>query len=143
MKIGDLAKAAQCTVETVRYYEKEGLLPAPARTAGNYRSYGAGHVERLRFIRNCRALDMTHDEIRALLGFMDQPTRNCCDVNRLLDAHIGHVDVRIEELAKLRAQLVELRKQCASPAEISACGIIQGLSAMDTGPKAEQQTHLR
>lgn len=57
MKIGELALAAQCTVETVRYYEKEGLLAEPARTSANYRSYGAAHVERLRFIRNCRALD--------------------------------------------------------------------------------------
>ena len=64
MKIGELAQIAQCTVETVRYYEKEGLLPSPARTAGNFRLYGLGHVERLRFIRNCRALDMSHDEIR-------------------------------------------------------------------------------
>lgn len=142
MKIGELAKVAQCTVETVRYYEKEGLLSAPARTAGNYRSYGANHIERLRFIRNCRALDMTHDEIRALLGFMDEPTRDCCDVNRLVDAHLGHVDARIDELMKLRNQLVELRKQCASPAEISACGILQGLTAMDTEPKSERQTHL-
>lgn len=70
------------------------------------------------------------------------PTRDCCDVNRLLDAHIGHVDVRIAELMKLRNHLVELRKQCASPAEISACGILQGLTAMDTKPRSDRQTHL-
>ena len=67
MKIGELADMAQCTVETVRYYEKEGLLPAPARTTGNFREYGAEHVDRLCFIRNCRALDMSHSEIRTLL----------------------------------------------------------------------------
>ena len=67
MKIGELARAAQCSVETIRYYEKEGLLPAPLRTDGNYRDYGPGHIERLRFIRNCRALDMAQEEIRQLL----------------------------------------------------------------------------
>ena len=77
MKIGELAQVGQCTVETVRYYEKEGLLPAPARTAGNFRQYGPIHVERLRFIRNCRALDMTHDEIRALLVLIEQPASDC------------------------------------------------------------------
>lgn len=68
MKIGELAQVAQCTVETVRYYEKAGLLPETPRTAGNFRVYGPGHVERLRFIRNCRALDMSHEEIHTHLG---------------------------------------------------------------------------
>ncbi|MGL6014243.1 MAG: MerR family transcriptional regulator, partial [Shewanella oncorhynchi] len=67
MKIGELAQAAQCTVETIRYYEKEALLPEPARTNSNYRDYNQRHLDRLSFIRNCRALDMTHQEIRALL----------------------------------------------------------------------------
>ena len=62
MKIGELARLGQCTIETVRYYEKAGLLPPPGRTGSNYRHYGDAHVARLRFIRNCRALDMTHDE---------------------------------------------------------------------------------
>lgn len=64
MKIGELAQVAQCTVETIRYYEKEGLLAAPTRTSGNFRVYGPEQVERLRLIRNCRALDMSHDEGR-------------------------------------------------------------------------------
>ena len=87
MKIGELAQIAQCTVETVRYYEKEGLLPAPARTVANYRSYSNAQVDRLRFIRNCRALDMTHEEIRTLLGFIDQSTGDCGVVNQLLDGN--------------------------------------------------------
>lgn len=102
MKIGELAQASQCTVETMRYYEKEGLLPIPARTEGNYRSYGSAHVERLRFIRNCRALDMTHQEIYVLLGLMDQPGSDCGAVNELLDEHITHVDVRIAEFSQLK-----------------------------------------
>ena len=85
MKIGELARLAQCSVETVRYYEKAGLLPPAARSDSNYRHYGDAHVARLRFIRNCRALDMTHEEVRALLGLVDQPENSCSGVNRVLD----------------------------------------------------------
>ena len=64
IKIGELARRAQCPAQTIRYYEHEGLLPEPIRTAGNYRVYSRAHIERLSFIRNCRSLDMTLDEIR-------------------------------------------------------------------------------
>ena len=142
MKIGELAQVAQCTVETVRYYEKEGLLSAPARTRANYRSYGELHVERLRFIRNCRALDMTHAEIHRLLGLMDQPAGDCGGVNQLLDEHIAHVDVRMAELFQLKQQLSELRQRCQSDQAMDACGILQGLASMETEPRHERQTHL-
>lgn len=142
MKIGELAQVAQCTVETVRYYEKEGLLAAPARTAANYRSYGDAHVDRLRFIRNCRALDMTHEEIRALLGLMDQSADNCGGVNQLLDEHIAHVDVRIAELSQLRQQLSQLRQRCQGVQAVDACGILQGLASMETEPRHARHTHL-
>lgn len=95
MKIGDLARVTFCSVETVRYYERAELLPAPARSSGNYRLYGSAHVERLRFIRHCRSLDMTHDEIRTLLAFRDAPDKECNEVNALLDEHIGHVPVEV------------------------------------------------
>ena len=142
MKIGELAQIAQCTVETVRYYEKEGLLPAPLRTAGNFRDYGTEHLERLRFIRNCRALDMTHEEIRTLLGLIDQSTGDCGVVNQLLDEHIAHVDVRINELSQLKQQLNELRQRCQSEQAMDACGILQGLAAMEAEPRHERHTHL-
>ena len=105
MKIGELAKAARCTPETIRFYEKEGLMPDAERTDSNYRNYTDVHVERLRFIRNCRALDMAHDEIRALLQLTDTPADPCDSINSLLDEHIGHVDARLAELTHLRDQL--------------------------------------
>jgi Cd(II)/Pb(II)-responsive transcriptional regulator len=142
MKIGELARVAQCTVETVRYYEKEGLLSAPVRTAANYRSYSAAHVDRLRFIRNCRALDMTHEEIHALLALMDQPANDCGGVNQLLDAHINHVDVRIAELSQLKQQLCELRQRCHSVQAMDACGILLGLASMETEAMHARHTHL-
>ena len=69
MKIGELAAASDTVVETIRYYEREGLLPEPARTESNYRTYGDVHLARLQFIRYCRGLDMSLDEIRVLLRF--------------------------------------------------------------------------
>lgn len=142
MKIGELAQAAQCTVETIRYYEKEKLLPEPARTASNYRIYDNRHVERLCFIRNCRALDMTHREIQSMLRFLDTPTSDCMEVNRVLDAHIDHVDVRMAELRKLKEQLKALRQCCWGERDMKTCGILQQLSEMETTPPQERNTHL-
>lgn len=142
MKIGELAQAGQCTVETVRYYEKEGLLPAPGRTSGNFRVYGAEHLERLRFIRNCRALDMSHEEIHTLLSLADQPAEGCGAINAVFDQHIAHVDERIRELVQLKQQLGTLRLRCRSEQAVQQCGILQGLAAMETEQKQERHTHL-
>lgn len=132
MKIGELARKAHCSAQTIRFYEKSGLLPEPGRTQANYRHYHDGHLERLRFIRNCRSLDMTHDEIRALLSFMDEPQDDCAPVNALLEEHIEHVSIRLAELDRLRGQLVELRQRCHQTRDVPSCGIIRGLSTMDT-----------
>ena len=142
MKIGELAQVAQCTVETIRYYEKEGLIDEPERTAGNYRKYSSSHAERLRFIRNCRALDMTHNEIHALLGLMSHPLDDCGAVNHLLDNHIGHVDERIAELQHLKQQLDALRKKCQLEREIEVCGILHGIAIMGAEEKSQRNTHL-
>jgi Cd(II)/Pb(II)-responsive transcriptional regulator len=142
MKIGELAKIAHCTTETIRFYEKEGLLPEAERTEANYRSYTAKHVERLRFIRNCRALDMTHDEIRALLRLTDAPADGCGSINALIDEHIAHVDTRIEELKQLKVQLTTLREQCHGEQAVEDCGIVQGLNEMDVSATRVRHTHL-
>ncbi|MES2251275.1 MAG: Cd(II)/Pb(II)-responsive transcriptional regulator [Pseudomonadota bacterium] len=135
MKIGDLAKATNTPVETIRYYEREQLLPAPARTDGNYRIYDDEHTQRLGFIRRCRSLDMTLDEIRSLLKFRDAPQEDCGEVNQLLDDHIGHVASRIAELKTLEKQLKALRLQCGGPESASACGILQELDTAALSPE--------
>jgi Cd(II)/Pb(II)-responsive transcriptional regulator len=142
MKIGELAKIAHCTTETIRFYEKEGLLPEADRTEANYRSYTARHIERLRFIRNCRALDMTHDEIRALLRLTDAPAEGCGAINTLIDEHIAHVDTRIDELRQLKAQLSTLREQCQSEQAVADCGIVHGLADMEVSAPRSRHTHL-
>lgn len=127
IRIGDLAKMTGCQVETIRYYEREALLPKPRRTSGNYRVYGQPHVERLSFIRHCRSLDMTHQEIRALLELRDNPGTNCAEVNELIDAHIAHVSHRITELKRLQSQLRGIRGLCAQEKTVSDCRIIKQL----------------
>ena len=134
MRIGELASRADCPVETVRYYEKAKLLPVAPRSAGNYRLYGQAHVERLQFIRNCRSLDMTLDEIRALLRFCEAPDRNCEAVNDLLDQHIGHVLERVAELKVLERQLRELRRLCGKPSAARDCGILNQLACAGDTP---------
>lgn len=128
MRIGELAKRADCTVETIRYYEKEDLLAAPRRSGANYRDYSAPHLERLAFIRRCRSLDMSLPEIRTLLAAIEQPGGDCGPVDSLLDEHIEHVAARIAELAALKAELSAIRAHCAGRQPASACGIIESLS---------------
>lgn len=144
MQIGALAKRTGCQVETIRYYEREGLLAEPERSEGNYRLYNAEHVERLIFIRNCRALDMTLDEIRSLLRFKENPRDNCSSVNDLINEHIQHVRTRINALQALEEQLNDLGRRCAVEQAIGDCGILQRLTDIDvadTLPEAAD-THV-
>jgi Cd(II)/Pb(II)-responsive transcriptional regulator len=137
MKIGALAEATGTPVETIRFYEREGLLPPPARAENNYRLYLPAHVERLAFIRQCRNLDMTLDEIRALIQFREAPAQDCGEINTLLDEHIGHVVQRIRELRALEKDLKALRARCTSPNAVADCGILDGLDrAAATSPTA-------
>lgn len=142
MKIGDVAIRTNTAIQTVRYYEQIGLLPPPARTASNYRHYDASHVARLEFIRRCRALDMSLQEIRALLGFCDAPQSDCCEVDALLDRHIEHVQTRLAELQALHTELRQLRRVCRAPGQAGACRILQSLRTPDA-PRARVRGRAR
>ena len=142
MKIGELASATATAIETIRFYEREGLIPAPNRSAANYRSYEAAHVERLAFIRRCRSLDMALDEIRALLQFKDQPGTDCGNVNSLLDAHINHVTDRVRELRALEKELVALRARCDSTEAGADCEILKELSLPSTKGRPATRPHV-
>ena len=144
MRIGTLAKDTGTPVETIRFYERVGLLPAAARADNNYRLYTAAHAERLGFIRHCRNLDMTLDEVRALLGFKDAPQQDCGEVDALLDAHIEHVAARIRELHALAAELKLLRARCGKPHAADKCGILSGLDSAAAGAaKGASRRHIR
>jgi len=139
MKIGELATLTHTPVETIRYYEREQLLAAPQRSEGNYRIYGQVHAERLSFIRHCRGLDMTLNEIRVLLRVKDAPLQDCREVNALLDEHIGHVAQRIRELRLLEVQLKSLRETCLGEQESRHCGILHELTEIAKTPNAALQ----
>lgn len=148
MKIGELAQLTNTQTNTIRFYEREALLPEANRSDSNYRIYGDEHVERLSFIRHCRSLDMTLDEIRLLLHFKDTPSEKCDELNQLLDDHIGQVAHRIRDLRKLEKQLTTLREQCQSGRQAVDCGILRKLAdtasrtphsrtkTLDTGSKS-------
>ena len=138
MKIGELAKATGTQTETIRYYERENLLPIAMRTESNYRVYDSSHVERLAFIRHCRCLDMTLDEIRVLLHFKDAPDEKCGAVDALLQEHIRHVVSRIRELQALESELRSLQQQCSPGHLAGECGILGGLANA-----ALQHNHLQ
>jgi Cd(II)/Pb(II)-responsive transcriptional regulator len=128
MKISELASAAGVAMDTVRFYEKQGLLPKPVRADNNYRRYDASSVQRLRFIANCRALDMSLDEIRLLLKFIDQPGEDCSAVDALVAEHLRHVRARMRELKALEQQLKLLQSACGDAQPHATCGIVLALS---------------
>ncbi len=143
--IGTLARDTECPPETIRYYEREGLLPPASRTAGNYRVYGAPHLERLVFIRNCRSLDMTLDEIKQLLRFRDEPQSECDAAHALIDEHIAHIGERIAELEQLQTQLQGLRRQCRPVGDAKKCGILDRLEQRSASPsqRKKPKAHVR
>lgn len=132
MQIGELAKRFGVTAETIRYYEREGLIQKARRTAGNYRVYDELHATQLSFILNCRSLDMSQDEIRKLLAVRRAPSQNCRDVNELIDGHIQQVTQRIRDLKDLLGDLNALRKSCNDARTIQHCEILNALSRSST-----------
>jgi len=128
MRIGELAKLTGCQSETVRFYEQKGLLPPPVRSQANYRMYDASHAERLHFIRRCRSLGMSLNEVETLLGYQDQPERSCSGVNALVDHQLSEIDRQILELRKLRTELSNLRGRCDSARPAGQCAILRELT---------------
>jgi Cd(II)/Pb(II)-responsive transcriptional regulator len=129
MKIGELAKLTGCSVQTIRYYEKEKLLQSKARSEGNFRLYDTSAVEQLMFIKHCRSLDLALSEVRQLIDLNQSPGTHCDDVNNMIDNHIEQVEQRMKELEGLRQQLTSLRNSCSNNRTIEECGILQNLSA--------------
>jgi Cd(II)/Pb(II)-responsive transcriptional regulator len=133
MKIGDLARATGVEVETIRYYEKAGLLPAPEREANGYRSYGGQHLERLAFVRHCRALDMPLADVKRLLDFLASPRDDCGDIDALIAAQLTRVRARLSSLRALERQLSALQDSCDANHVKHECGILQELVAAAHG----------
>ena len=127
MRIGELARQAGVDVQTVRYYEREGLLEAPSRTGSGYRAYGPEHLERLNFVRHCRSLDMPLAEVKRLLELSGEKGISCDEVNALVRAHLARVQAKRKSLEDLERKLAVLNAQCESGHRVADCGILEEL----------------
>ena len=127
LTIGDLGAATDTKVETIRYYERISLMPAPKRSDGNYRIYRAEHAERLGFIRRSRALGFSLDQVRELLSLSDHRHRSCEAVDEIAREHLANIDRKISDLKVLRRELETLLSQCQHGA-IAECRIIKALA---------------
>ncbi|MGL5726960.1 MAG: Cd(II)/Pb(II)-responsive transcriptional regulator [Plesiomonas sp.] len=134
MKIGELARSAGAEVETLRFYEREGLLSEPLRNASGYRIYQAQHLSELNFILHCRSLNMSLAEIRQLAHYRNNPALGCVQTNEMIDRHIDNVHQQIENLKRLEQQLIMLRERCPDGHHNSDnCGILKSLVAAAEG----------
>ena len=128
LTIGELARATGTKVVTVRYYEQAGLLPVPPRTSANYRAYGADHLHRLRFIRRCRDLGFTLDQVRDLLRLSSQEDQPCAEVNRISAEHLTEIERKVADLTKLADELRRINGRCQGKGVIANCRIVEALS---------------
>ena len=133
MRIGELARLSDCDVETIRFYEREGLLAAPAREANGYRSYTEAHLVQLNFIRHCRSLGIGLPEVRILRSFQARPELACEEINQLIDRQIGRIHQQVETLRLLERQLHALRDTCRATQRASECGILRNLAQAAEG----------
>jgi DNA-binding transcriptional MerR regulator len=133
MKISDLGRATGVEVETIRYYEKAGLLPSPARKANGYRSYGDAHLQRLAFVRHCRALDMPLADVKRLLDFVGGARDERGDIDALIHGQLQRVRARLKSLRALERQLTALRASCDADHATHDCGILHELVAAAQG----------
>ena len=142
MRIKTLADATGVEVDTIRYYEKQGLLPEPARQDNGYRDYASTHLERLAFIRHCRALEMPLVDIRTLLGALDAQGEPHPDVDRLVQEQIDKVRVRLQSMRALEKQLLLLQASCGGCSDQGTdCGILKELVAAAHGEACVCHSH--
>ncbi|AMU90078.1 MerR family transcriptional regulator [Sphingobium sp. 22B] len=123
-----LAKHTGCNLETVRYYEKIGMMPDPPRTAAGYRVYNEGHVSRLRFILRARELGFSIEDIRGLLRLVDRGTQTCAEVQQLTEAHLADVRNKIRDLKRIEAVLAATAAQCSGEV-VPDCPVLDALAS--------------
>jgi Cu(I)-responsive transcriptional regulator len=124
--IGDMGKATATKIETIRYYERIGLLPKPPRTTNNYRNYGQAELGRLSFIRRARDLGFSLDQVRELLGIAGNANCDCAGVDRIANEHLVEVDRKIADLTALRTELKAVIDSCDGGV-VADCRIIEAL----------------
>lgn len=126
MRIGKLAARTGVNIETIRYYEREGILPRPARAANNYRMYSEAHLRRLGFVRRARDLGFTLDEVRALLLMIDGGHYRCAEVKALGERHLRDVQAKIADLQRLETALADVLSRCTG-GNTPDCSLLEAL----------------
>ena len=127
--IGELARLAECRVDTIRYYERIGLMPAPGRSEGGHRQYEDAERRRLTFIRRSRELGFSIDEIRALIDLATSSRRSCEAVRPIAAAHLADVRAKLSDLKRLEAVLAGTVRQCENQAGAPICPLLEALEA--------------
>jgi DNA-binding transcriptional MerR regulator len=128
LSIGELAEQTGVKVVTIRYYEQIAVLPAPARTAGNYRIYSREHLRRLRFIRRCRDLGFSLHQVRDLLRLSSENAPSCAEVCRMAERHLKAIEDKLADLKRLAFELRRISASCTGDRPIGECRIIEALS---------------
>jgi MerR family transcriptional regulator, mercuric resistance operon regulatory protein len=134
--IGELSKQSNVNIETIRYYEKIGVMPAPGRSAGGYRIYGADHLKRLSFVRRSRQLGFSLDEIRELLRLVDGHAYTCAEVQALTLNHVAEIRRKITDLKRLKRVMAEMAAQCTGD-RAPECAVIDAL--FDARPPSNER----
>jgi len=129
MKIGELSKRTGVSIDTLRYYEKRGLIPKPVRSASGYRQYLASDITRLKFIVQAKELGFTLDEIGQLLA-LRRDGRACTEVRSVAESKAYEIDIKIQKLSHMRQTLLELAAQCENSADDDPCPILKSLEEL-------------
>ena len=121
-----MARATGCNLETIRYYEKIGIMPDPPRSTKGYRSYDDAHVRRLKFVIRSRDLGFSLEEVRGLLGLVDEQSRTCAEVQIIAEDHLTDVRAKIADLQRIEHVLSDTVARCTGDA-VPECAVIDAL----------------
>ncbi len=136
--IGQLARQADVHVETLRYYERRGLISKPHRTVSNYRLYSSDNLRRVKFIKQAQALGFSLKEIEKLLALRAAPRAKCADVQKYATSKLNEIGVKIRSLARMRKTLEKLLDECSGNRPVTQCPILESLDVKE--PTANQKS---
>ena len=131
MKIGQVSKKTDLSVQTIRYYETQNLIKSAGRTEGNFRVYDSKVIDQLEFIKHCRHLDLSLSDIKRINELRDNPNAVCEEVNELINDQVKMVKIKMKELRHLKTQLEALTDSCSNNQKVGDCGIIKSLQECD------------
>ena len=131
MTIGELARRAGVNTQTIRFYEREGLMPEPRRRASGYRQYASPMIERVRFIRAAKAVGFTLEEIAELLSLRIRRGASCSGVRTRAESKLADIDAKLEQLQRMRAVLARMIASCSGRCAIKDCAILEAIQASE------------